>query len=166
MQVIAVMIAIDQSKLRLIVETILADESLSRDEGTALLQISQLAAGADETEQRVERALLQAIAQRISSLNGDEPAELIAIPPIQGFRARMARFRTLAATLQTRPARELGFALAFLVAISDLELQRSEQETLEELQHALGVGHRRATDLVVQLTDIIAESRRTAVSPA
>ena len=155
-------IAIDQSKLRRIMDTILAGETLSRDEGTTLLQIAQLAAGADDTEQPVERALLQGLAQRISSLNGVQPAELIAIPPIQGFRARMARFRTLAATLQTRTARELGFAVAFLVAISDLELQSSERETLDELQHALGVDHRRATDIVVQLTEIIASSRRAA----
>lgn len=155
-------IAIDQSKLRRIMDAILAGESLSREEGTTLLQIAQLAAGADDTEQPVERALLQGLAQRISSLNGIQPAELIAIPPIQGFRARMARFRTLAATLQTRAARELGFAVAFLVAISDLELQSSERETLDELQHALGVDHRRATDIVVQLTEIIASTRRAA----
>jgi len=154
--------AIDQSKLRRITETMLAGEGLNREEGAALLQIAQLAAGADDAEQRVERALLQAIAQRICSLNGVHPAELIAIPPIQGFEARMARFRALATTLQTRAARELGFALAFLVAISDLDLQSSEHAILEELQHALGVDHRRATDIVVALTDIIAESRRAA----
>lgn len=155
-------IAIDQSKLRRIIETVLAGENLSREKGIALLQIAQLAAGADETEQRVERALLQAMAQRISSLTGAQFAELIAIPPIEGFRARMARFRALAAVLHTRAARELGFALAFLMAISDLQLQRAEHDTLEELQQALGVDHRRATDIVVQLTDIIAESRRAA----
>lgn len=155
-------IAIDQSKLRHIMDAILAGESLTREEGATLLQIAQLAAGADDTEQPVERALLQALAQRISSLNGIQPAELIAIPPIQGFRARMARFRALAAALQTRAARELGVALAYLVAISDLELQSSERETLDELQHALGVDHRRATDIVVQLTEIIASSRRAA----
>ncbi len=155
-------IAIDQTKLRRIIETVLAGESLNRDQGTALLQIAQLAAGADETEQRVERALLQALAQRISSLTGVQFAELIAIPPIEGFRARMSRFRALAAVLQTRAARELGFALAFLIAISDLELQRAEHDTLEELQQALGVDHVRATDLVVKLTDVIAESRQAA----
>ncbi len=155
-------IAIDQSKLRSIIDTSLAGESLNREEGTALLQIAQLAAGADETEQPIERALLQAIAQRISLLTGIQHAELMAIPPIQGFQARMARFRVLAAALQSRGARELAIALAFLVAISDLDLQSAERDTIEELQYVLGVDHRRATDIIVQLTDIIAESRRAA----
>lgn len=156
------MIAVDQTKLRRIVDSILGGEQLNRDEASSVLQIAQLAAGADEINQAVGHAVIQAIAQRICSLVGLQPAELLAIPRIQGFDARMSWYRALSSTLQTRAARELGFALAFLVTISDLELRPAERELLDELQHALGVAHRRATDIIVQLAEIIASDRRAA----
>lgn len=156
------MIAVDQSKLRRIVDSILGDEQLSREEASSVLQIAQLAAGADDIGQPVGHAVIQAIAQRICSLVGLEPAELLAIPPIRGFDARMSWYRALSSMLQTRAARELSFALAFLVTISDLELRPAERELLDELQHALGVDHRRATDIIVQLAEILASPRRAA----
>ncbi len=149
-------IAVDQTKLRRIVDTILDSEELNRNEAAIVLQIAQLAAGSDDVERPDEHTMLQAIAQRVSNLVGIEPEEISAIPPIADDDARLAWFESLAAELHTRAARELAFALAFLVTIADLEMVAAEHANLEELQHAIGVDDRRATDLVVQLTETIA----------
>lgn len=152
-------IAVDQTRLRRIVETILAGESLNRAEASTVLQIAQLAAGADDTEKPAEHAALQAVAQHIYSLVGLKLPEVSAIPPLPDHDARVSWFRALSAELKTRPARELAFAMAFLVSIADLDLRRDEHESLEELQLALGVDHRRATDIVVQLSETVASSQ-------
>src|SRR5688572_14425150 len=106
-------IAIDQSKLRSIVESILAGERLSRSEAEMILEIAQLAAGADGAEQPAEHAVLQSIAQHVSSLVGLRSEEISAIPPLGGYEARMSWFRALSSQLSTRAARELAFAMAF-----------------------------------------------------
>lgn len=143
-------------------ETILVGENLQRNEALTVLQVAQLAAGADGTEQPAEHAILQAIAQRIYSHVGLKPGEVSAIGKLHDYDARMSWLRALAAGLESRSARELAFAMAFLVAVSDLELRYAEHESLEELQLVLGVDHRRATDIVVQLTETIASTRTVA----
>ena len=152
----ATSIAVDQTRLRRMVQTILAGHRLNRNEATTVLQIAQLAAGADHTERPAEHSVLQAIAQHVNSLVGGEAEELSAIPPLDDRDARISWFRAVAAQLPCRAARELAFAMAFLVSVSDLELESTEHESLEELQHVLGVDDRRATDLVVHLTAILA----------
>jgi tellurite resistance protein len=152
-------IAVDQSKLRIIVQSILAGERLSRSEAEMILEIAQLAAGADDAEQPMEHAVLQSIAQHVSSLVGLRSDEISAIPPLSSYEARMSWFRALSSQLTTRAAHELAFAMAFLVSVADLELQDSERERLEELQHALGVDDRRATDIVVRLTETVASTQ-------
>lgn len=149
-------IAIDQAKLRRIADEILQGEQLDRGEVSQVLTIAQLAAGADHDEQPAEHALLQAIAQHILSRIGLKLGELYAIPPLETPEARIEWFRALSAGLKSRAARELAFAMAFLVSIADLELVGSEHECLETLQQALEVDHRRATDLIVMLTEMIA----------
>jgi hypothetical protein len=103
----------------------------------------------------MEHALLQAIAQRVCSLVGLELDELSAIPRLDDQEARLSWLGALASELQTRAARELAFTMAFLVSISDLDLVAAEQSYLEELQRAMGVEDRRATELVIQLTEMI-----------
>jgi hypothetical protein len=149
-------IAVDQTKLRRIIDTILAGEELDRNEAAMVLQIAQLAAGSDDVERPAEHALLQAIAQRVYGLVGIQTGELCAIPRIDDRGARLAWFRAIAAELHTRAARELAFAMAFLVSISDLELVAIEHTNLDDLQEAIGVDDRRAMDLVIQLAETIA----------
>jgi hypothetical protein len=131
-----------------------------------VLQIAQLAAGSDDVEQPAEHAVLQAIAQRVYALVGLKPSEVCAIPRIPDRDARLSWFRALAAELHTRAARELAFAMAFLVSISDLELHAIEHASLEEMQEAIGVDDRRAMDLVIQLAETIAEPRDAGASPS
>jgi tellurite resistance protein len=152
----ATSIAVDQTKLRRMVQSILAGHRLNQHEATTVLRIAQLAAGSDHVEEPAEHSVLQAIAQQVYSLVGVEPDEVSAIPPLDDHDARISWFRAVASQLDCRAARELAFAMAFLVSVSDLKLEPAEHESLEELQLVLGVDDRRATDLVVHLTAILA----------
>jgi tellurite resistance protein len=75
---------------------------------------------------------------------------------VSGGDARRARIGTLADQLESRRARELAYAFAFLVSVADVKLTPQETAALEEFQHALGLEYSRATDLVVLLTDVVA----------
>jgi hypothetical protein len=157
-------IAVDQTKLRRIVDSIVDGEELDRNEAAMVLQIAQLAAGSDDVELAAEHSLLQAIAQRVYALVGLEATEVSAIQRIDDPVARLAWFRAIAAELHSRAARELAFAMAFLVSISDLELVAMEHTNLEELQQVIGIDDRRAMDLVIQLAETIAaEPRETSI---
>jgi hypothetical protein len=143
---------IDQSKLREIVDTILAGNELGRAEASVLMQFAQLAASADQREHPAEHALMQAIAQHINARFGGEAEDLAGIVRLEDFGARLSWFRARAGILHTSAARDLAFVLAFLVSIADLELVSAEHANLDELQHVLGVDDRRAMDLVILLT--------------
>jgi hypothetical protein len=145
-------IAVDQSRLRRIVEHLVPRESIDRVQATTLLEIAQLAAGADQREDPAELAMLQSVAQQI----GLKPGEIRPIPPVPDEEARVSWIRALAAQLETRSARELAFALAFLLSVADLELAALETSALEEFQRALDVEDRRAIDLVIFLTETVA----------
>lgn len=149
-------IAVDQTRLRRVVDAVLPDRRLDLAQATMILQIAQLAAGVDLDEDPAEEATLHAVAQHVFSLVGMKPDEDSPIPPLPDEDARAAWLRALASQLETRGARELAYALAFLVSVADLELTPVEKTALEEFQHALGLDHRRATDLVVMLSEIMA----------
>lgn len=146
----------DQTRLRRIVEEILAGEELGRAEVWAILEIARLSVGADGAVRAAEHAALEAIAQRVASLLGLESRQLSAIRLRGEPLERPSWFRSLAAELRSRHARELAFAMAFLVLVADLELSAVEHESLEDLQRALGVDDRRASDIVIRLTELLA----------
>jgi tellurite resistance protein len=153
-------IAVDHSRLRRIIETVLPGATLDRAEATTILQIAQLAAGIEldqaRDEEPAERAALRAIGQHMCSLVGVPPEEVLPIPAAPDDDIRSAWLSSLAARLETRGARELAFALAFLVSVADLELSPDETSALEDVQRALALDDERATDLVVVLSEIVA----------
>lgn len=148
-------IAVDQTRLRRIVEALRAGESLDRAGVMTILEIAQLAAGVGPEDDPAEHATLQAIAQHVGSIAGTKPGELLAIPQLPDEEARSGHLALLASQLPTRAARELAYAVAFLVSVADLQLTAAETAALEEFQRALGIDDRRATDLVVLVSEII-----------
>ena len=148
-------IAVDQSRLRRVVDAVLPERALDITQATMILQIAQLAAGVDLHEDPAEQATLQAIAQHVFSIVGVRADDVQPIPPVPDEDARSVWLGAIAAQLESRGARELAYALAFLVSVSDLELTPVETAALEEFQHALGLDHRRATDLIILLSDIV-----------
>lgn len=149
-------IAVDQTRLRHICEAVLPERNLDVVEATRILEIAQLAAGVDLDEDPAEQATLQAVAQHVFAIVGMKSEDVRPIPPLPDEEARSVWLDALAAQLHTRGARELAYALAFLVSVSDLKLTPEETAALEEFQHALGLDYRRATDLVILLSEIVA----------
>lgn len=153
-------IAVDQTRLRRITDRILGAAPLERAEAIAILEIAQLAAGigagAELDEDPAEHAALQALAQHVDALVGFKQGEVLPLPSLPDEDSRLGWLRALADRLATRGARELAFAFAFLVSVADLELTSAETTALEEFQRALAVDDRRATDLVVLLSETLA----------
>jgi hypothetical protein len=149
-------IAVDQRRLRTIVDTLLPSGTLERPEADAMLQFVQLAAGVDHSDDPIEHGIVESIAQTVSGLAGLRVGEMQPIAPVPDDRARVRWLHRLAEQLTSRPARELAYALVFLTSVADLRLTSMEREALEEFQQALGLEHERVTDLLVFLTTVVA----------
>lgn len=155
-------IAVDQQRLRTIVETLLPSGRLDRSEAITMLQFVQLAAGVDRVDDPIEHSIMQSIAQAVSGLAGMRIEEVQPIPPLGDEHGRLQWLRRLGSQLPSRAARELTYALVFLTSVADLQLTSAERDALEEFQHALALEHQRATDLVIFLTDVVAASDSAA----
>lgn len=118
-------VAVDQTRLRRIAEAVLAGKDLSRTEAVRILSIAQLAAGIEPEADPAEHAALQAVAQQVGARVGMKPGELLPIPWLPDEETRRAAIEALAAQLETRAARELAYALAFVVSVADMELTPS-----------------------------------------
>jgi hypothetical protein len=151
-------VVIDQTKLRRLCQAILLDERLDRRQAAMVLSIAQLAAGADHAEHSAEVALLHALAQWVSRETGIQPERASAIPPLPDRVARLSWLRAIGRELHSPAARDLAFAFAFLVFVADLELVSRERTCSEELQRAFSIDDRRATDIVVLVTDIVTDA--------
>jgi tellurite resistance protein len=146
-------IAVDQTRLRRISSALLPHETLDRTQALAVLEFARIAAGADAVDDPQEHTILQAVVQHVCSLAGLELDEATPIPRAPDPHIRLAR---LGDRLATKGARELAYAVALLVSVADLALVPSETANLEELQRALGVDDRRATDLTVFVAETVA----------
>lgn len=151
-------IAIDQIRLRTIVQKLLPSATLERAEAMLMLEFIQLAAGADPTHDLAEHSVMQCIAQKVSALAGLRTGELLPIAPIDDPAARTHWLHSLGAQLRTRQLRELTYAFVFLIELADSTLTSRERDALDEFQEALEIDDDRATDLVVYLTDLVADS--------
>lgn len=151
-------IAVDQQRLRRIVETLLPSGKVGRREANAILQFVQLAAGVDHVDDPIKHSIVQSIAQMVSSLAGLRIGEIASIPPVADEDMREQWLHRLCAQLSSRAERELAYALVFLTTVADLQLTPIEQDALEAFQRALGLADERVTDLVVFLTDVVAAS--------
>lgn len=150
-------IAVDQQRLRRIVQHVLPGYTLEREEAETVLEFVQLAAGIERADDPMEHSVLLAIAQQIGAMSGFENRDLLPAEQMASGDARMNWLRALAVQLRSQGARELAYVLSFLASVADLELTESERNALEELQRALGLDDRRATDLVVFATEVVAD---------
>lgn len=149
-------IAVDQTKLRRIVHTILPSASLDPLQAQTIIEFAQLAAGVSRGDDPMEHSIMQAVAQHVGSLAGMQPGDLLPIQRLPDEESRRHWFGSLAAQLETRGARELAYVCAFLVSVADLELTEAERNSLDELQSVLGLEDRRATDLMILVTETVA----------
>ena len=132
-------IAVDQTRLRRITLRIAPGVSPTRAEGETILQIVQLAAGADEESHPQEHMVLQQIAQHIGSMVGLELDELHMIPKVPDEEARAAGFtdrgelaRDIAKYARAYPDNDLYRIEFRFLAVEDPRSTLAQSEALSE----------------------------------
>jgi hypothetical protein len=123
-------------------------------EAELVVAICQLAVAADDVEDAIEAELFDSIASHVYG-----HAKLATTPPtfhpLDDPEQRRDLIKSHAAQLAGKPAAGLAYALAYILAISDLELAPEEGEFIEDLGDALELEPDRADDLIVTVTEII-----------
>ncbi len=123
-------------------------------EAELVISICQLAVAADSVEDADEAALFDSIAAQVYA-----HAKVATTPPtfhpLDDDEQRLDLLKSSAAQLAGTPSASLAYALAYILAISDLDLAPEEGELLDDLVDALGIDPDRADDLIVAVTEII-----------
>ncbi len=123
-------------------------------EAELVVSICQLAVAADAVEDADEAALFESIAVHVYA-----HAKLATTPPtyhpLEDDEQRGDLIKSSAAQLAGTKSASLAYALAYILAISDLDLAPEEGELLDDLVDALGIDPDRADELIVAVTEII-----------
>ena len=82
-------------------------------------------------------------------------------PLPDGDEERNAQIASLAGRLGATGARELAFALAYLLIVVDLEMAPVETELLEGLRRAFSIDSRRAAELLAQAAELVTPGARS-----
>ena len=122
-------------------------------DASALVGIAYLALDADDREDPDEVAVVDEISQQVCALANTQ----VVVP---GVRAtddfeRLDKVRELGGQLSSQQTHELGYALAYAVSISDLELAPAETELLADLAVALGIPDDRAAELAAKVAEAV-----------
>lgn len=141
---------------RTIVKRTLGTARLGAEEATALVGIAYLALDTDGREDSEELAVVDELAQQVCALAG-------TAVPAPGVRAtdayeRVDAIRQLGGKLSTAGSRELAYAIAYAVTISDMDLAPEEIRLLSNIALSLQIADQRAAE--------IAELTAAAVTPA
>jgi hypothetical protein len=147
---------IDAQTFRRIAKPIIPpNATLSPYEAQAIVQLGYLAFGADLDEDRDERALLDQLGNYVCGLGGIELANVPRPSPLplpRDDEARIGWLEDLGAQLTSTTARELGYVVASLVTMGDLQSSPVESVFLDELRQVLGIEEERAGELVLHAT--------------
>jgi len=149
-------IDIDDAKFQQILDVTVGIQQIGPTEVRTILQLAQLAAEVDLDDDPAELTLLRALTARLSTATGvalDRFPWLSPIPTDDEERA--AQIAALVRGLPTTGARDLAFALAYLMIVSDLELAPVEDALLQQLQRALTIPPERASDLIDAIARIV-----------
>lgn len=117
---------------------------LSESDAEAIVAITQLAVDADGREDADELATFFMIGRALYELAGVKDAPT---PTFAADQEDEERLESLAGQLGTPAAKELAYAVAFLMAISDIELAPEESALVEALREALGLTEDRAAEI-------------------
>lgn len=152
---------------RILFATLGKEPSLETYETRALIQIAQLAAWIDLEEPVEERVLLRQLVMHLCVHGGIEPGSVRPLSPVPiDGEERMSRIEALADDLELAGMRELGYVLAWLLIVADLQLAQVEEELLDDLQDALGISRARAGELAETVTLIVTPPEAPERQPA
>ena len=148
---------IDPARFQKLVKAVFDNEKLTAADAATVVGIGRLAVDADRKEDADELDLYDKLADLVCGLAGTSAAKIqdaAALAP-RGDDDRSERMKTKAAALTTRPARELAFAVAYVLTIADLDIAPAEHKFLDALQSALGIDDERVEELAGLVTDAI-----------
>jgi hypothetical protein len=149
-------IEIDDTKFQQILEVTAGSQRIGAPDIRTILQVAQLAAGIDLDDDPEERAVLRTVAARLCATVGIPVDTVPLLSPLPtDDEERAARIAQLVPQLATTGARDLAFALAYLVIVADLELAPIEGSLLHQLQRALTIPDDRARWLVEAVAEIV-----------
>jgi hypothetical protein len=151
-----------------LIQLILGHDALTAPQVRSIARIAYLAAEIDLDEDVDERAALDELVARLWRVAGlpPEPVEPVSPLPLpRDDEERHARVRELTAPLVTRGARELAYAVAYVLVTADIELDRLEARLLDELQQALEIDDVRAADLAAFAAEAITPGIEQAAAP-
>ncbi len=123
-------------------------------EAELVVAICQLAVAADGVEDADEAALFETIAAQVYA-HANTATTPPTFHPLDDPEQRRDLLKSHAAQLAGKPSASLAYALAYILAISDLDLAPEEGEFIEDLGDALGIDPDRADELIVSITEII-----------
>ena len=132
---------------------------LSPPEAQAIVGLSRLAIDADRTVDGDELDLYDDLADLICELAGADADEVVEAEDRKprGDDDRIARIADGAGKLTTTSVRELGYAVAFILTISDLAIQPDEDAYLAQLQDALVISDERQGEIAAIVSNAIAQ---------
>jgi hypothetical protein len=147
---------IDASTYETIVRTIIAAPALSPADAATILQIAQLAVDVDLEEYVEERAALDTLTGYVAASGGIDRDAVSPVSPLPtDDEERAAWLDMLARKLSSTGARELAYALAYVVIVSDVELSPIEIELMDELRTKLAIAVDRAAELVEVVSELV-----------
>jgi hypothetical protein len=123
-------------------------------EAELVVAICQLAVAADGVEDADEAALFDTIAAQVYA-HANAATTPPTFHPLDDQEQRRDLIKSHAAQLAGKPSAALAYALAYILAIADLDLAPEEGEFIEDLGDALGIDPDRADELIVSITEII-----------
>jgi hypothetical protein len=142
-------LAIDDAKFQQILDVTLGGQPITPPELCTLLQVIQLAAEVDLDEDPAELTLLRSLTERLCTATGIALDRFPLLSPIPtDDEERAAQLAALVQRLPTTGTRDLAFALAYLMIVSDLELAPVEDALLDQLRRALTIPPERASRLL------------------
>ncbi|HWO20391.1 MAG TPA: hypothetical protein VNO30_16595 [Kofleriaceae bacterium] len=160
-------IALDTLTFGRLLDIALLGACPSPSEIRAILQIAQLAAGVDPTDDTDEHRLLGAVTYRLCTLAQIPISSVPVLSPLPiDAEERSALISSLAGRVVTTGGRELAFIVAYLLIVSDLELSPVESELLEGLQRALWIDQDRADELLLEASELVTPGARSELGSA
>ncbi len=149
-------IEIDDAKFQQILDLTVGTQELGPLEVRTVLQIAQLAGDIDLDDDPAELTLLRSLTARLCTATGIVLDRFPLLSPIPtDDEERAWQIAALVRQLPTTGARDLAFALAYLMIVSDLELAPVEDALLQQLQRALTIPPGRASGLIERIAQIV-----------
>jgi hypothetical protein len=125
--------------------------ALAEADAATVVEIAQLAVDADGREDAEEIKNFFAMGKAIYGHAGLETST----PTFIGDDEDDEHLRNLAGKLSTPAAKELAYAVAFMMAISDIDLAPEEGALVDALRDALGLTEERADEIAATVSAAI-----------